>query len=290
MDAEEAMIAKLKNACGYEFTSKFQRMFTDIGLSRELTNEFTSYCENQRENLDLGFQIQAGAWPLTASHLIGLAVPRELTKSVQLFEKFYNNRYTGRKLTWLYHWATADIRLNYLSRLYTVTVTVPQMTILLYFNENRDFCTIDELKDTTQLVDDFLFKNVKSLIDCSILTLSDPGELSLSSKVHLNMQFVSKRQKFKISAPVVQRQTEKEVEHVNTTVQQDRKYFLECTIVRIMKTRKVCKHNQLVQDVINQSRARFSPEISFMKKVIEQLIDKQYLQRTDNADEYAYLA
>lgn len=30
MDAEEAMINKLKQACGYEFTSKLHRMFTDI--------------------------------------------------------------------------------------------------------------------------------------------------------------------------------------------------------------------------------------------------------------------
>lgn len=30
MDAEESMINKLKQACGYEFTSKLHRMFTDI--------------------------------------------------------------------------------------------------------------------------------------------------------------------------------------------------------------------------------------------------------------------
>ena len=36
---------------------------------------------------------------------------------------------------------------------------------------------------------------------------------------------------------------------VNTTVQQDRKYFMECAIVRIMKTRKVLKHNVLIQEV-----------------------------------------
>ena len=31
---EEQMINKLKATCGYEFTSKLQRMFTDIGLSQ----------------------------------------------------------------------------------------------------------------------------------------------------------------------------------------------------------------------------------------------------------------
>lgn len=42
---------------------------------------------------------------------------------------------------------------------------------------------------------------------------------------------------------------EKEAEHVNITAQQDRKYYMECTIVRIMKTRKVLKHAALVNEV-----------------------------------------
>lgn len=36
---------------------------------------------------------------------------------------------------------------------------------------------------------------------------------------------------------------------MNNTVQQDRKYYMECTIVRIMKTRKVLKHAALVNEV-----------------------------------------
>merc|ERR1711981_100170 len=32
MDLEEAMINRLKQACGFEFTNKFHRMFTDISL------------------------------------------------------------------------------------------------------------------------------------------------------------------------------------------------------------------------------------------------------------------
>ena len=34
-DAEASMISKLKQACGFEYTSKLQRMFQDIGVSKE---------------------------------------------------------------------------------------------------------------------------------------------------------------------------------------------------------------------------------------------------------------
>jgi len=40
VDLEEFMINKMKEACGYEFTSKLSRMFTDIKVSADLTKEF----------------------------------------------------------------------------------------------------------------------------------------------------------------------------------------------------------------------------------------------------------
>ncbi len=47
----------------------------------------------------------------------------------------------------------------------------------------------------------------------------------------------------------------------------------------------------LFLQVINQSKARFNPSISMIKKCIEVLIDKQYIERSQSsADEYSYVA
>jgi hypothetical protein len=35
-----------QQACGYEYTSKLQRMFQDIGVSKTLIPEYEKYCEN----------------------------------------------------------------------------------------------------------------------------------------------------------------------------------------------------------------------------------------------------
>jgi hypothetical protein len=40
-EAEASMISKLKQCCGYEYTSKLQQMFTDITLSAELNSKFS---------------------------------------------------------------------------------------------------------------------------------------------------------------------------------------------------------------------------------------------------------
>ncbi len=62
-DYEESMISKLKvnhsswyhipfglfqQTCGFEYTSKLQQMFQDIGVSKTLIVEYKKYCENNQ--------------------------------------------------------------------------------------------------------------------------------------------------------------------------------------------------------------------------------------------------
>lgn len=59
----------------------------------------------------------------------------------------------------------------------------------------------------------------------------------------------SRKLKFKLVAPMSYKTEEKEVDTNCNTLQQDRKYYMECTIVRIMKARKVMQHSALVDEV-----------------------------------------
>ena len=46
----------------------------------------------------------------------------------------------------------------------------------------------------------------------------------------------------------------------------------------------------LIFQVMEQTKSRFLPDVQFIKKNIEDLIEKLYIQRTDQNDEYQYLA
>ncbi|XP_063778198.1 cullin-2 isoform X3 [Pseudophryne corroboree] len=316
MDSEETMINKLKQACGYEFTSKLHRMYTDMSVSTDLNNKFNNFIKNQDTVIDLGisFQIyvlQAGAWPLTQAPSSTFAIPQELEKSVQMFELFYNQHFSGRKLTWLHYLCTGEVKMNYLSKPYVAMVTTYQMAVLLAFN-NSESVTYKELQDSTQMNEKELTKTIKSLLDVKMINHDcDKEDVDGESMFSLNMTFSSKRTKFKITTPM-QKDTPQgaqttcadesmlwrgewsfslEVEQTRSAVDEDRKMYLQAAIVRIMKARKVLRHNALIQEVISQSRARFNPSISMIKKCIEVLIDKQYIERSQaSADEYSYVA
>uniref|UniRef100_A0A6B0VG44 Putative cullin n=1 Tax=Ixodes ricinus TaxID=34613 RepID=A0A6B0VG44_IXORI len=293
MDVEEAMINKLKQACGYEFTSKLHRMFTDMSVSADLNNKFNSYLKT--ENIDLGINfsiyiLQAGAWPLGQSAVSPFAIPQELERSVQKFEQFYGSKFSGRKLTWLQHLCQAEVRLCYLRKSYLVSLGTYQMALLLPF-EGADSLAVRDLQEATQLSQDQLQRQLQGLLDARLLSSPEEGPITPSTVLYLNKSYSNKRTKFKISAVVQKEAAQQEMEQTHSSVDEDRKLYLQAAVVRIMKARKVLRHNTLIQEVINQAKNRFVPSIAMIKKCIEALIDKQYLERTPNStDEYCYVA
>ncbi|ESO08238.1 hypothetical protein HELRODRAFT_190953 [Helobdella robusta] len=293
MDAEESMINRLKQVCGYEFTNKLHRMFTDISISADLASKFTSFNQSRNVDLGLGFTIlvlQAGAWPIGQQNITTFCLPQELEKPVHMFEKFYAKNFTGRKLTWVYAFSQCEVKVCYLARPYFISMATYLMSLLLPFN-SADCITRKELEEHTGIPEKELLKNLQALLDVKFLIADhDKDGLCENTIFKLNVNYSNKKTKFKIMT--AQKESNQEiVEQTRSSVNEDRKIYLQAAIVRIMKARKVFKHNLLVKEVISQSLSKFTPSISLIKKSIETLIDKQYIERTPNAaDEYVYLA
>jgi cullin 1 len=76
--------------------------------------------------------------------------------------------------------------------------------------------------------------------------------------------------------------------HNTKRVEEDRSVAIEACIVRIMKARKTLGHEQLVAEVLAQLHF-FRPERKVIKQRIENLIERDYLEREDRAT-YKYMA
>jgi len=292
MDTEEGMITKLKLACGYEYTNKLHRMFTDMTISSDLHQIFSQMLKETNTDLGINFSLlvlQSGAWPIGQTASPKVALPQELVKSVQTFENFYNGKFNGRKLTWLQHLSNGELKLMYLKKPYIVTCTTYQMAVLLLFNEN-DRMSYKDVSSQCELEDKELKRTLQSVVDVKMLLQEGPDDDIMKCEFVLNMQFSNKRTKFKITA-AVQKETPQEIEATHSSVDEDRKMYTQAAIVRIMKSRKVLKHNILIQEVVDQSRGKFSPTTIIIKKCIEALIEKNYIERVQGTrDEYSYVA
>ncbi|KAI8821123.1 Cullin [Fimicolochytrium jonesii] len=286
-EAESNMITRLKIACGVEFTTKLQRMFTDTALSADLNTAFSQFAATTGIKAGVDMQIMvltAGSWPLSGTSATEFVLPSELEKSITQFTNYYAKHFTGRKLTWLHHLARADVKLNNFDKRYELALTLYQTGVLLLFN-NVTKLTVAEIKEQIKLGDADVGRIVKGFVDLKLLLYDET-----TASYTINDKFTNKRIKIKVSA-AAQSDTPQEVNATREAVDNDRKLYLQAAIVRIMKSRKELSHTHLLQEVIDQAKARFAPSVPVIKKCIEQLIEKQYIDRVpDTRDRYMYIS
>ncbi|KAM3463745.1 hypothetical protein BB8028_0002g05280 [Beauveria bassiana] len=291
-DAETSMISKLKEACGFEYTNKLQRMFQDMQISKDLNKEFREHLAgiDSQKTMDSTFSILGtGFWPLQAPST-HFQPPTEIGSEIEKFTRFYKHKHDGRKLTWLWHLCKGEIKTGYCKSSktpFTFQVSVYQMAILLLFNE-KDSYVYEDMLSATALSAEVLDQALAVILKAKVLLVAG-GEKPGPGKIfNLNYDFKSKKIRVNLNLGGVKEAKQEEAE-TNKTIEEDRKLLLQSAIVRIMKARKKMKHSQLVSETINQIRTRFLPKVGDIKKCIEILLDKEYLERLDD-DELGYLA
>ncbi|KAJ3385286.1 Cullin-2 [Lobulomyces angularis] len=282
-ELELNMIYRLKVACGYEYTSKLQRMFTDISTSADLNTKFQA-----THAVDDGFSVcvlTSGSWPISGN-VINFQLPIELEKSIEKFTKFYLRQHSGRKLTWLHQFSKGDIRLLDFDKKYEINLSLFQMCVLTLFNSNSKL-SVKEISDSTSLGTEEIKKILKTFTEIKLILIEGDKEIKSDSICYINTKFKSKKIKVKISS-ATQGENQQENDSTRRAIDEDRNLLLQASIVRIMKNCKTTSHINLLQLVIEQVKSKFKPEIFAIKKSIESLIEKQFLER--KGDGYIYIS
>ncbi|KAJ3359163.1 hypothetical protein GGF32_009611 [Allomyces javanicus] len=291
-DAESLMITKLKDACGYDYTSKLQRLFTDVGTSKDLNEAF----RKQVADLGLDFSIivmSTGVWPFQVP-ASAFELPEELLPTYNRFMGFYTAKHSGRKLTWLHNQSKGEVRAQWATGnklQYAFQVHVYQMGILLQYNNATSY-TWEELLALTKLDAPTLAGHLGTFLKAKIMIQEPEGAPvgDAGTKYALNMSYKNRKVRMNLNVPIKAEQ-KAEADEAHKTIEEDRKLLIQAAIVRIMKTRKVMKHQALVQETVTQLSARFKPKVSDIKKCIEILLEKEYLERVDGEkDTFSYVA
>ncbi|KAJ6828395.1 cullin-1-like isoform X2 [Iris pallida] len=265
-------------------------MVTDLTLARENQSGFEEYLNNNAQanpGIDLTVTVlTTGFWPSYKS--FDLNLPAEMVKCVEVFREFYQTKTKHRKLTWIYSLGTCNINGKFDAKVIELIVTTYQASALLLFN-SADRLTYSEIMTQLNLTDDDVIRLLHSLSCAKYKILNkEPNNKSITPTDYFefNSKFTDKMRRIKIPLPPVD-----EKKKVIEDVDKDRRYAIDASIVRIMKSRKVLGHQQLVMECVEQLSRMFKPDFKAIKKRIEDLITRDYLERDkDNPNTFRYLA
>ncbi|KAM3284651.1 cullin-4 [Capsicum chacoense] len=292
IDAEKSMISKLKTECGSQFTNKLEGMFKDIELSKEI-NESFKQSSQARKKLPTGIEMSVhvlttGYWPTYPP--MDVRLPHELNIYQDIFKEFYLSKYSGRRLMWQNSLGHCVLKAEFPKGKKELAVSLFQTVVLMLFNDAEKL-SFQDIKEATRIEDKELRRTLQSLACGKVRVLQKipkGRDVEDDDTFVFNDQFTTPLYRIKVNAIQMKETVE---ENTNTTerVFQDRQYQVDAAIVRIMKTRKVLSHTLLITELFQQLKFPIKP--ADLKKRIESLIEREYLERDrNNPQVYNYLA
>ncbi|CAZ84058.1 unnamed protein product [Tuber melanosporum] len=296
-DAERSMITKLKTECGSGFTQNLESMFKDIEISREAISHFktTRNRAGNSPNVDLNVLVLSqSAWPTYDE--VPVVIPLEMAQYLESYRNVYCEKHSGRKLMWRHALSHCVLRARFAPNVNKeLVLSALQAVVLLLFNDAEfgTYLSYQQIKGGTGLDDKQLIRTLQSLACAKyrVLQKETKGKDILpTDNFCVNRHFSAPKFRIKINQ-IQLKETKKEKEDTFERVAQDRQYETQAAIIRIMKSRKKLRHNDLIQMTIDQTKNRGKLDVPEIKKQIERLIDKDYMERLPGGETwYQYVA
>lgn len=294
-DAERSMLARLRNECGANFTHNLESMFKDMDLAREEMKAYNQLLSDKGTKSPVEISVNVlsvAAWPTYPD--VAANLPKSIIQAQDDFEKHFKVKHVGRKLTWKSTLAHCQLKARFARGVKELVVSGFQAIVLLLFNDVADgeSLTYDQIKASTNLPDAEVKRTLQSLACAKykVLSKNPKGrDINETDTFAFNARFTDDRFRLKINQ-IQLKETKEENKETHKRVAADRHYETQAAIVRIMKAKKRIGHNELIVEVIKATRSRGVLDQADIKKNIEKLIEKDYMEREDEIRGYSYLA
>ncbi|XP_063941565.1 cullin-3B-like [Daucus carota subsp. sativus] len=294
-NAERSLIVMLKTEFGYQFTLKAERMLADMITSQETMLGF--YWAHDAELVDSPtFIVQVlttGSWPPQPTVTCNL--PAEMSALCEKFRYYYLEIHAGRRLSWQTNMGTAVLKAIFgKGQEHQLTVSTYQMCVLMMFN-NADQYSYREIQEATEIPPSDLKRSLHSLacVEGKNVLKKDPEtkDVSEGDLFSVNENFIGKSYKLTIRTVSAEKESDPKKVEIRQRVENNRNHHIDAAIVRIMKSRRVLDHTDIIAEVTEHLQPRFLADPIVIGRRIESLIEREYLERDGTQRNlYRYLA
>jgi len=238
------------------------------------------------------------------------SLPKILDKYIENFTEFYSKKFKNRQLKWIneYSYSFIDMKAKN-GRVYNILASNYQMSFLCIFNkikspEEIPFKEILALlrvdsKDNQKFLQTFK-SHILPIFESNILLIKhkekqEINDIEDNDLIYYNRNFYQEDCKIKLLNCIVEKkeiliaEEKKEIE-INHFVLEDRKHQLDAIIMRTLKFNKIIEFEKLIFLINEEIKKFFVPEIKFIKLRLENLIDRNFIKRSENNSNcYEYL-
>ncbi|CAG9322645.1 unnamed protein product [Blepharisma stoltei] len=284
-EAEKSFVRLMKTECGSQYTSRIEGMINDMGVAKQDSNHFQNTAQ-----FDFEVRVLTQTyWP--QDDLQPILLPVQLAQISEKFTNFYMTQHSGRRLNWKHSYGNCILKANIgcEGKQYELLVSTYQACVLLLYNETDNY-PLTSIISSLRGFKDELVKHILGLVKAKILTKPARGkDLPDDSVLTLNTKFTNKLKRIQVT--IISSKEKEKNSQSQTMVDEERKHVIESAIIRVMKSRRELEHPNLIVEVCKLVSHRFTPDIKTVKKRIESLIERDYLERDErNINLYRYKA
>lgn len=154
LDKEEMMVNWLREVgMPAEYVNKISRMFQDLKVSEDFTNQFKLNYDWKKQSDDfISIKIlNSSTWSRNREN-IDVLMPNDISDWLPKIEEFYQDKHSGRKLIWHYPYSYGILTFHSNHGSYDLEVSLYQAVVLFCWNDcPNDSITIESLSHITRL-------------------------------------------------------------------------------------------------------------------------------------------
>ena len=283
-EAENKFIMLLKVECGAVLTQKLEQILKDRLSSLIVMSEFmkSKLAKNIKSKAFVD-TVTDSSWPvkqLIINSLPDFTVVREFAE----FKKFFTRNNAGKTMEINLAAGSVEVVGNFKKGTYWIKTTIIQSFLVEIFNKTKTITWKKLLERLVNIPEDVVRSNLAPMLKIQMISLTVDGKNEDDSVITLNEGFHFKNKKIRLDKSI---KAEDIHQPAVISLERERKYIVEANIVRLMKGHKVCDFEVLLGEVTTTIK-QFKAEVRFVKEMIENLIQRNFLVRAKNSKQLIY--